>query len=154
MKLAIFDLDGTVICSKHRHATLPDGSLDLDHWKQNSTPQKIARDTLLPLVNELRHLYAKGYKIVICTARVMQAADYKFLLNNNIPFDWVISRPKGCTEPDAEHKRKKLDRLFQRLKVSPRAVQMWDDNDSVLTMAKRMGIKAHDAKRLNYFRGH
>ena len=154
MKLAIFDLDGTVICSKHRHATLPCGALDLEHWVQNSTPQKIAGDSLLPLVNELRACYAKGHKIIICTARVMARADYRFLLNNNIPFDWVISRPKGCTKPDAQHKEERLQKLFSRLKVKPGRAQMWDDNDSVLTMARRIGIKTHDAKQLNYFRGH
>ena len=154
MKLAIFDLDGTVICSKHRHATLPCGALDLEHWVQNSTPQKIARDSLLPLVNEMRARYAKGEKVVICTARVMARADYQYLLNNNVPFDWVISRPKGCRKPDAQHKEERLQKLFTRLNVKPGRVEMWDDNESVLTMARRIGIKVHDAKRLNYFRGH
>ena len=154
MKLAIFDLDGTVICSKHRQATLPCGSLNLEHWIENNTPQKISRDSLLPLVHRLRTLYKDGWKIVICTARVMQSADYKFLLNNDIPFDWVISRPKTCTKPDAQHKREKLDRLFQRLKFSPSKAHMWDDNDSVLTMAKKMGIRTYDAKHLNYTRAH
>ena len=154
MKLAIFDLDGTVICSKHRHAALPNGDIDLVHWVENSTPRKIAADSLLPLVNKLRTLYAKGHKVIICTARVMSRHDYQFLLRNNIPFDWVISRPKGCTTPDAELKREKLERLFARLNVKPGCAQMWDDNDKVLTAAKAIGIKTHDAKRLNYFRGH
>lgn len=154
MKLAIFDLDGTVICSKHRHATLPCGALDLEHWVANSTAEKIMRDSLLPLVNEMRARYAKGEKIIICTARVMARADYRFLLINNVPFDWVISRPKGCTKPDALHKEERLQKLFARLGVNPGRAEMWDDNDSVLTMAKRIGIKTHDAKKLNYFRGH
>ena len=38
----IFDLDHTVIDSSHRQATRPDGSLDLEHWKANSTRQLIA----------------------------------------------------------------------------------------------------------------
>lgn len=154
MKLAIFDLDGTVICSKHRHATREDGSLDLEHWVANSTAEKIMRDSLLPLVNEMRLRYARGEKVIICTARVMTRADYRFLLINNVPFDFSISRPKGCTLPDAEHKELRLTRLLKRLNVKPGRVELWDDNDSVLTMAKRMGIKTHDAKKLNYFRGH
>lgn len=154
MKLVIFDLDGTVICSKHRHATREDGSLDLEHWVENSTPQKIARDSLLPLVNVLRAEYGMGRRVIICTARVMSRADYLFLLNKNIPFDFVISRPKGCTTPDAQLKEERLQKLFTRLRVDPRKVRMWDDNESVLTMGKRIGMKMHDAKKLNYFRGH
>jgi hypothetical protein len=150
MKLiAFFDLDGTVICSKHRHATKPDGSLDLEHWVENSTPEKIALDSLLPLVNKLRLLYGKGCKIVICTARVMKRADYMFLLNRNIPFDFSISRPKGNTQPDGEFKKERIDKLLKRLKIKPSQVEMYDDNDSVIAAVRSLGIACHDAKRLN-----
>ena len=47
--LFIFDLDGTTIDSSHRQNTLPDGSLNLDAWVRNNTPEKIARDSLLPM---------------------------------------------------------------------------------------------------------
>ena len=154
MQIAIFDLDGTVICSKHRHASLPCGNIDLEHWVENSTPQKIAQDSLLPLVNHLRLLYGKGVKIVICTARVMQRADYMFLLNNNIPFDFVISRPKGNTTPDGEFKQMRIKNLLRRVKVLARNVEMWDDNPSVLASVRQLGVKMYDARRLNYSRAH
>ena len=67
----IFDLDHTVIDSSHRQATRPDGSLDLDHWRENSTPAMIEADSLLPLANEWRKAHRKGASIVVCTARVM-----------------------------------------------------------------------------------
>ena len=66
----IFDLDGTVIDSSHRKATLPDGSLDLDHWIENCTPEKIAGDSLLPLAGYMRQVYPH-HEVLICTARVM-----------------------------------------------------------------------------------
>ena len=47
----IYDLDHTVIDSSHRAATLPNGSIDLDHWREHSTPELIARDRLLPLAS-------------------------------------------------------------------------------------------------------
>ena len=61
----IFDLDHTVIDSSHRQATLPDGSLDLDHWRENSTAGMIRRDKLLPLAKVWRDQFAKGNEIVV-----------------------------------------------------------------------------------------
>ena len=46
--ISIFDLDGTVIDSSHRQATKPDGTLNLEHWFENATPDKIAQDRILP----------------------------------------------------------------------------------------------------------
>lgn len=72
----IFDLDHTVVDSSHRQATRPDGSLDLDHWREHSTPALIERDSLLPLAHEWRKLHRRGHTIIVCTARVMGPADY------------------------------------------------------------------------------
>ena len=149
MKITIFDLDHTVIDSSHRQLTRADGSLDLEHWIENCTPQKVAADSLLPLANEMRARYAKGERIVICTARVMSRADYRFLFVNNLPFDYVLSRPRGCRTPDAELKHSQLTRLFKRVNVQPRHVEMFDDNDSVLAVMSKVGVKCHDAKKLN-----
>ena len=45
----VFDLDGTTIDSTHRQITNPDGTLNLDLWRHNSTRSKIFKDKLLPL---------------------------------------------------------------------------------------------------------
>jgi hypothetical protein len=37
----IYDLDHTLLDSSHRQATLPNGDLDLAHWIENSTPEKV-----------------------------------------------------------------------------------------------------------------
>ena len=149
MKLTIFDLDHTVIDSSHRQLTREDGSLDLDHWIENCTPQKVAADSLLPLANEMRRRYAMGERIVICTARVMSRADYRFLLQNNLPFDFVLSRPKGCRTPDAELKHSQLTRLFARVNVQARHVEMYDDNVHVLAVMSKAGVKCHCAIKAN-----
>ena len=36
-RIVIYDLDGTIIDSSHRIRLHENGSLDLEHWKQNST---------------------------------------------------------------------------------------------------------------------
>ena len=69
MAYVIFDLDGTVINTSHRYRDLPCGKIDLDFWFANSTPEMIAKDSLLPLAASMRTMYAAGHIIVVCTAR-------------------------------------------------------------------------------------
>ena len=96
----IFDLDHTVVDSSHRQATRPDGSLDLDHWREHSTPRLIERDTLLPLAHEWRKLHKRGHTIVVCTARVMGPADYFYLGSRGLFAHKIISRAEGDRTPD------------------------------------------------------
>jgi hypothetical protein len=92
MAYVIFDLDGTVIDSSHRHASKPCGSIDLEHWFDNATPDKIAQDTLLPLADSMKRMFAAGHIIIICTARCFSDADHEFLVNNQLPFHYLLKR--------------------------------------------------------------
>lgn len=65
----IFDLDGTVIDTSHRYRNGPDGHIDLEYWFENSTPEMIALDKLLPLADVMRRYYDEGHTVIICTAR-------------------------------------------------------------------------------------
>lgn len=65
----IFDLDGTVIDTSHRYRNKPDGTIDLEYWFTNSTPEKVAQDKLLPLADVWRRYWAAGHTVVVCTAR-------------------------------------------------------------------------------------
>lgn len=101
MANVIFDLDGTVIDSSHRHATNSDGSIDLAHWFSNATPEKIMADTLLPLAKVMRSYFAQGHVIIICTARCFQPADYDFLSENSIPYHYLLTRQGRFVTPDS-----------------------------------------------------
>lgn len=151
--IRVYDLDGTVICSQHRKATLPDGSLDLDHWIENSTPEKIANDSLLPAVELMRKHWSKGDQIVICTARVLSDADYMFFMENDIPFHSVLSRPQGCTMGDAELKDIQLRLYAQSIGISWKRfcaiAKLYDDNQKVLTRLESIGMAVSDATILN-----
>ena len=149
MQIAIFDLDGTVIDSSHRKATKADGSLDLAHWFENNKPSKIALDGLLPLIYEMREIYNSGVRVIICTARTLQKADYDFFERNNIPFDYVISRPMGDMTPDGELKKAKIARLLKNLNMPSERVEMWDDNLEVIAAMSEIGVKCHNAEKLN-----
>ena len=146
--LLIFDLDGTAINSTHRQNTLPDGSLDLEKWQENNTPEKIAQDTLLPIGETWKNLVSSK-KIAIITARVLGVADYKFLKDNNLRYDFIYSRKAGNVMPDAALKRLALYKLAKDMGKSMQWLRkfavFYDDNISVLCMVTRLGIANVDA---------
>ena len=86
-KIAIFDLDGTVIDSDHRTPNKADGTLDLDRYFELKTRENIFRDTVLPLAERMKEMYDSGdWHIVICTARDMDQNDFDFLADNDLKF--------------------------------------------------------------------
>ena len=149
----IFDLDHTVVDSSHRQATRPDGSLDLDHWKANSTPAMIERDTLLPLAHQWRKAHRKGATIIVCTARVMSPADYRYLTSRGLFADVVISRQEGDRTPDDLLKLRGLKSYCSRERISWRrfckTAVMWDDNSSVLQTLGANGLTVFNALSFN-----
>ena len=149
--LLIFDLDGTAIDSTHRQNTLPDGSLNLAKWQENNTPEKIALDTLLPLGEQWSGGLNK--KIAIITARVLGEADYKFLADNNLRYDYIYSRKAGDDTPDAALKKLALYKLASDMGKSMKWLQsfavMYDDNLSVLRMASKLKLLNVDATLYN-----
>ena len=46
-EIFIFDFDGTIIDSSHRALSHEDGSINLDHWVENCTKEKIFQDQWL-----------------------------------------------------------------------------------------------------------
>ena len=135
MQYFIFDLDHTIIDSSHRQSYLPDGSLDLVHWRENSTAEKVAQDTLLPL------------------ARVMASADYYFLQQHGLFADYILSRPEGDTSGDAQLKIRLLNDFVKSQGISwKRFIQgavMFDDNQTVIKALKSIGLNVVDAVQTN-----
>ena len=149
----IFDLDHTVVDSSHRQATRPDGSLDLDHWKANSTPALIERDSLLPLAHEWRKLQRRGHEIIVCTARVMGPADYRYLTSRGLFAESVISRSEGDRTPDDLLKLRALKRYARQRGISWRRFAqtslMFDDNKNVINTLASNGLTCYDAISIN-----
>jgi hypothetical protein len=149
----IFDLDHTIVDSSHRQATRPDGSLDLDHWREQSTPAMIERDTLLPLAHEWRKAHRKGAQIIVCTARVMGIADYRYLTSRGLFADKVISRREGDRTADDLLKLRSLKQYAATQGESwARFVKtsvMFDDNLNVINTLANHGLTVHNAILLN-----
>ena len=149
----IFDLDHTVVDSSHRQATRPDGSLDLDHWREHSTAKLIERDTLLPLAHEWRKLLKRGHTVLVCTARVMGPADYFYFGSRGLFADTVISRTEGDRTPDDLLKLRGLKRYCRENGISwarfCRTAIMFDDNKNVINTLVSNGLTCYDAISTN-----
>lgn len=152
MAYVIFDLDGTVIDSKHRQATKADGSLDLDHWFEHNVPAKIMRDSLLPLARSMRALYACGHSIIVCTARAVQPVDKAFLAANHLPYHILLHREIGDMQSDSTLKIDLLENYFKGLGFANAAQAkpiMFDDNLKVIEAMLSIGVRCYDATPIN-----
>ena len=150
----IFDLDHTVVDSSHRLATRSDGSLDLDHWREHSTPALIEQDKLLPLANEWRKVQRKeNVTILVCTARVMGHADYFYLGSRGLFASTIISRQEGDRTPDDLLKLRSLKKYCASQRMSWRRfcsqAMMFDDNLNVINTLTNNGLRVHNAISLN-----
>ena len=153
MQYKIWDLDGTVIDSSHRYSTLPNGDIDLPRWIADNTKANIERDSLLPLARLMRSNWRQGDTVIICTARVLGIHDHCFLADHGIKANFILSRALGDNRGDAEMKRAKLFALFADLSIPfarwTRNATFYDDNQGVLAMAEKYGIRAKNAVQLN-----
>ena len=148
----IFDLDNTVIDSSHRQ-TFVDGKLDLDAWKRDNTKKNIRKDSLLPIANIMKSAARFGHHVIVCTARNLCAWDLNFLADNGLRYNTLLYRPIGNDQPDAELKHDLLINYFSMMGVPlarwVRTAVFYDDNMSVLKMARDLGIRCKDATKLN-----
>ena len=149
----IFDLDHTVIDSSHRQLTNADGSLDLAHWRENCTHEKIMADSLLPLARTMRDAINNGQNVIICTARVLGRSDIIFLAKHGLLASVILSRPEGDTTGDAALKTRLLKQHCQTVGITwarfTRSAYMFDDNVNVLAEMKSHGITALNAIKIN-----
>lgn len=131
--VTVFDLDGTVVNSDHRIKTLADGSVDIPHWRENSTYQKIMRDSELPLANHWRELLKEGKPVIVCTARVMKAADYAWLRQRGLFADLILSR-----EGESDKRSGIVQKVQQLSRFAPlnKAVIFWEDNAAIREAVK------------------
>ena len=90
--VTIFDLDETVIDSRHRTPNNPDGSLNLAKYHELQCRENIYKDTLLPIARIMSARFIAGDFIVILTARGMSPADYDYLRDRGLPYHLILSR--------------------------------------------------------------
>lgn len=151
-RLAIFDLDETLIDSKHRTPNRPDGTLDLDRYFALKNRESIFQDSLLPLASFFKALDRSENYIIICTARAMNQDDYDYLQANGIHAHLILCRPLDGSEhhiKDGVLKARKIQRLRNLRQFQGKPVYMWDDASPVIRAMRKIGVVCLNAVKVN-----
>ena len=133
-KVAIYDMDGTIVDSSHRYRTITDESgirIDLDFWRENE--YLAMNDSLLPMAEQYRlDLADSSTYVIIATARVMNEPDWKFVKEILGEPDYFISRPKNSNISGKTLKINGLAKFFNLLNFKNAEFVFYEDNISYL----------------------
>ena len=114
-RIAIYDMDGTIVCSMHRYRTIVDNGIeriDLDYWRANE--YRALEDSLLPLAEQYKNdLDDPHCIVVIATARILRNADRAFIYSRLGTPDHIVSRNENDNRSGATLKIEGLRRIFK-----------------------------------------
>lgn len=150
----VWDLDETLIDSRHRTPRNADGTVNLAYYMAHATRENIFKDTLYPLATEARRMYQSGvWYTVFCTARHMHDADYEFLIAHDLKAQRILSRDKA---KPAHYKMRDAD--YKATWIKPRMVLrqfqglpwfMFDDEKKVISRMREIGVQCGNAVKTN-----
>lgn len=133
-RVAIYDMDGTIVDSSHRYRTIVDEHgerIDLEYWRSNE--YRAMDDKLLPLWNQyVTDIRDPHCYVIIATARVMNQPDWDFVNNILGEPDYFISRPEGSTVSGKALKISGLAKFFNLVNFKNAEVVFYEDNISYL----------------------
>lgn len=153
----ITDLDRCAVDSSHRQHCLPDGTLDLQNWREHSIPSEIKLDKLTPWGLQLAQLVRtrQDIQVLVCTSRVMGDADFEYVKHNfkigrNSGKIW--SRPESCLLADAELKYKLFTENVYKygdllLALNLGKLYFLDDLEANCKVAENLGLTAVNIKK-------
>lgn len=151
-RVVIFDLDETIIDSKHRTPNHPDGTLNLALYFEMKNRASIFLDSLLPLAAFFKGLDRSENYIIICTARAMNQDDYDYLEHKGLHAHKVLCRPLDGSEnhiKDAVLKQRKIKRLQNLKQFRDKPFVMFDDAKPVISAMRKAGIPCLNAVKVN-----
>jgi hydroxymethylpyrimidine pyrophosphatase-like HAD family hydrolase len=131
MKLAIYDMDGTIVDSSHRYRTILGEDnierIDLQYWRDNE--YRAMEDGLLPMANQyMLDLQNPDVYVIIATARVIQGPDMEFIEKILGKPDYLISRKKYDTQSGKDLKIKGLQKFFNLKQFQTADAVFYEDN--------------------------
>lgn len=143
-RVAIYDMDGTIVDSSHRYRTIVDENgerIDLDYWRENE--YRAMDDGLLPLAHQYRmDLQDESCYVIIATARVMNEPDWQFVREILGEPDYFISRPKDSEVSGKQLKINGLAKFFNLINFKDAEFVFYEDNISYLkAVCDRFGIR-------------
>ena len=143
----IFDLDGTVIDSSHRQGDT------LDDWRRMNTPNNIAKDSTLPLFDQMRDAINDGQDVIICTSRVMGDDDFQWLADHGISGVTILCRDTNDNRHAGFFKLSMLHDYAKSLGLAwgrfTRNCLMFDDDSGVQDTLKSVGLRVIDPVHYN-----
>lgn len=129
-RVAIYDMDGTIVDSSHRYRTIVDENgerIDLDYWRENE--YRAMDDSLLPMAEQYRRDLADPHTyVIIATARVMNDPDWKFVREVLGEPDYFISRKDGDSQSGKTLKINGLARFFNLVNFKDADFVFYEDN--------------------------
>lgn len=143
-RIAIYDLDGTVIDSTHRYRTVISDTgerIDLDFWREHEHLAML--DSLLPLHTQyLADLFDQNCYVIVATARVLNDPDNQFIDEVLGAPDYIISRKSGDQQSGSTLKISGLAKFFNLQNFKTDDVVFYEDNVSYLkAVCDRFGIR-------------
>lgn len=143
-RVAIYDMDGTIVDSSHRYRTIVDEKgerIDLDYWRENE--HRAMDDSLLPLAVQYKtDLQDDNCYVIIATARVMHEPDYQFLRVVLGEPDYLISRPQDSTISGKALKIGGLAKFFNLMNFKNADFVFYEDNiDYLKAVCDRFNIR-------------
>ena len=134
-RIAIYDMDGTIVCSLHRYRTVKgaDGieRIDLQHWRDNEF--RAMEDSLLPMAEQYKaDLRDENCFVIIATARVLHEPDWQFIREVLGEPNYIVSRKDGDTRSGGELKIKGLQKFFNLKNFRNAVAIFYEDNTAYL----------------------
>jgi hypothetical protein len=127
-RIAIYDMDGTIVCSLHRYSVANTGKINLQHWRENQ--HKAMEDSLLPLAEQyVRDLNNPETYTIIATARVLNEPDMRFIREILGEPDHIISRKgNNDTRSGKDLKINGLAKFFNLINFRQAKAVFYEDN--------------------------
>jgi phosphoglycolate phosphatase-like HAD superfamily hydrolase len=129
-RVAIYDMDGTIVCSLHRYRTIIDENgekIDLQYWRENE--YRAMDDSLLPLAEQYKtDIQDENCYVIIATARVLRDADNTFIRDVLGEPDYIISRMDGDTISGGKLKINGLAKFFNLNNFKNADFVFYEDN--------------------------
>ena len=133
-RVAIYDMDGTIVDSSHRYRTITDENgerIDLEYWRENE--YRAMQDGLLPMFAQYeKDLADPECYTIIATARVMNAPDWQFVNEILGMPDYFISRNAGDSQSGKTLKINGLAKFFNLVNFKNADFVFYEDNISYL----------------------
>lgn len=130
MKIAIYDMDGTIVDSSHRYRTITENGItriDLEYWRDNE--YRAMDDGLLPLASQyMADLTCRDTFTIIATARVMNEPDWQFVREVLGMPNYFISRKNGDSQSGKTLKIKGLQKLANLRQFNMSSAVFYEDN--------------------------